>query len=213
MIATSSVLPVAEGYDRWAPTYDRVANATRDAAAAKVQEWSPHLIDKHVLELGCGTGGNTQHIARVAASTTALDFSIGMLSAAKNRPECRDVCFLRADVTTGIPIRDGAFDVVLESLVLEHVEHLRSLFREAYRVLRPGGLFLGSELHPFRQLAGKQARFVPPGSTEEVLIAAHTHTTSDFVNAAVGAGFHVVRLDEDADLAGPRLFSFWLAKP
>jgi ubiquinone/menaquinone biosynthesis C-methylase UbiE len=178
-----------------------------------VQEWSPHLVDKHVLELGCGTGGNTEHIGRVAASATALDFSIGMLSAARNRPECRDVRFLRADLTAGIPLRDGAFDVVLESLVLEHVEHLPPLFSEAYRVLRPGGLFFGSELHPFLQLAGKQARFMPPGSTEEVLIAAHPHTASDFVNAALGAGFHVVRLDEDADPAGPRVFSFWLTKP
>lgn len=206
-------LSVSEGYDQWAPSYDTVPNATRDAAAARVLAWSDRFQGRKVLELGCGTGRNTSLIARNAASVTGLDFSQGMLARARRRPGCRGVRFQHHDLTAGLPFAAAQYEVVLESLVLEHFEDLGGIFREVQRVLDVGGHFLGSELHPHRQLIGKQARFQIPGSADEVLIEAHQHTVSEFVNSALSAGFEVAQLDEDNDPSGaPRLFSFCFLK-
>jgi ubiquinone/menaquinone biosynthesis C-methylase UbiE len=209
---SATEISVAEGYDAWASTYDEVANRIRDEAMAKVRQWTSHFAGKTVLEIGCGTGLNTEHLAAHAARVTAIDFSEGMLAIAARRVVSPKVELRRHDLMTGLPGGPETYDTVLETLVLEHIEDLAPVFREAFRVLRPGGVLLTSELHPYQQAQGKQARFAAPGG--EVLIEAYGHTISDFANAAIGAGLRLVRLEEDADPAGePRLFSLVAEKP
>jgi len=43
-----------------------------------------------------------------------------------------------------IPLSDQSFDCIFSKQVLEHVEHLSLLIKDVYRVLKPGGVFLGS---------------------------------------------------------------------
>ncbi len=54
------------------------------------------------------------------------------------------------DVTEGLPFQDGAFDVVVASELLEHLSFPEELVADAARVLRPGGLFVGSVPNAFR---------------------------------------------------------------
>ncbi|MBD3266846.1 methyltransferase domain-containing protein [bacterium] len=53
--------------------------------------------------------------------------------------ECRG-----ADITQSIPWADNSVDVVLLLEVTEHVDAIRHLFQEAYRVLKPGGFVVFS---------------------------------------------------------------------
>jgi SAM-dependent methyltransferase len=46
-----------------------------------------------------------------------------------------------------IPIRDQSIDLVYSHQVFEHVREPRTLLQEVYRVLRPGGFFVGSTSH------------------------------------------------------------------
>jgi malonyl-CoA O-methyltransferase len=205
-------LSVADGYDAWAATYDTVANPTRDESMAALRAAGLDLAGKAVLELGCGTGLNTEWLAASADEVLALDFSDGMLAQARRRAP--RVSFVRHDISQPLPAADGSFDVVVETLVLEHLQRLEDLFAEVRRVLRPGGVFFLSELHPFRQLKGKQARIVDPATGREILIEAYVHSVSEFVNAAVGGGFRVLCCDERgiADDGAPRVFSLTLAR-
>jgi SAM-dependent methyltransferase len=43
---------------------------------------------------------------------------------------------------TDLPFEDGSFDTVVAFQVLEHVEEPAAMVREAFRVLRPGGVFI-----------------------------------------------------------------------
>jgi SAM-dependent methyltransferase len=99
-----------------------------------------------LLDLGCGRG-DSQAMLREQLRT---DFHwIGLDIA--DSPE------VRLRVAKGehfytydgihIPFRDHSIDLVYSHQVFEHVREPRSLLQEVYRVLRPGGFFVGSTSH------------------------------------------------------------------
>jgi malonyl-CoA O-methyltransferase len=206
-------LPVAKGYDRWSATYDATINPTRAAAAAYLRAQPISFNGARVLELGCGTGLDTQWLAERAAEVIALDFSPGMLAVARRRLDAHNVRFTAHDISKRLPVDDGRIDLVVASLVLEHLRDLRPLFAEVRRVLRPGGMFLMCELHPYRQLMGAQARFVDPATQEEEVIEAYPHTIAEFVDVALATDLALVRIDEAAsdDMGFPRIFGLTVA--
>ena len=203
---------VERAYDRWAASYDVDRNATRDLDAAVVRRVPLVLADHTVLELGCGTGKNTEWLAERARRVVGLDISSGMLARARERVPASHVAFVRADVRMPWPVRDAVADVVIGNLVLEHVDTLAPVFAEAARVLRPGGQLFICELHPYRQWNGGQAHFTDAATGQTVHVTAHVHTASDYVNGALAAGLALRHLGEwiEDDAPGgapPRLLS------
>ncbi len=210
--------PVEQAYDRWAASYDDDKNATRDLDAAVVRRTPLALRDRDVLELGCGTGKNTIHLATEARRVIAMDFSEGMIARAHQRLVTSNVTFIRHDVRDPWPVEADSVDAVVANLILEHVHDLAPVYLEASRVLRPGGQLFICELHPYRQLAGGQAHFVDQRSGETVYVDVHVHTVSEFVNAGVEAWFRLVSLgewieDDAAAGAAPRLLSLLFDLP
>lgn len=203
---------VASAYDRWALQYDHDANTTRDLDAMVVRQAPLCVAGGDVLELGAGTGKNTEWLARHARHVTALDFSPGMLAAARLRVQVPNVTFVQHDIRTTWPIGAESVDVVVGNLVLEHVYDLAPIYTEAARVLRTGGLLLLCELHPVRQLRGGQAHFIERATGETVHVPAFLHRTSDYVNTGIDAGLTLRALGEwlepdAATDAPPRLIS------
>lgn len=213
---SSAADEIASDYDAWSKTYERVENRTRDLAAKALRRHSFDLPNGCALEIGCGTGLNTRFLAERFQSVVALDFSVGMLEQARQNISVANVEFVQQDVRTDWAVETGLVDLIVCTLVLEHIEDLRRVFAEARRALRAGGEFLIYELHPFRQLQGGRAQFRSRDSDEIKLIRAFPHNVSDFVNAGVEAGFEVVRLEELCDEqdaatnALPRIFALQL---
>lgn len=54
----------------------------------------------------------------------------------------KNVEIIRADLTKRLPLPDEMADVVTMLAVLEHIPKPQRIVNEAYRILRPGGLFL-----------------------------------------------------------------------
>ncbi|HEV2642381.1 MAG TPA: class I SAM-dependent methyltransferase, partial [Candidatus Elarobacter sp.] len=179
---------VAAAYDRWSHQYDDDRNTTRDLDAQVVRRAPLRLAGRDVLELGCGTGKNTEWLAAHARQVVALDFSAGMLAAARRRIRTANVRFVQHDVREPWPLDASAMDVVVGNLVLEHVRDLTPIYSESARVLRSGGQLLLCELHPFRQLRGGQAHFMDRSTGETVHVPAFPHSASDYVNAGLAAG-------------------------
>lgn len=192
---------VASAYDRWSQVYDADVNPTRDLDAVMLRRLDFDLRDRDVLEIGCGTGKNTAWLAEHLRSVVAMDFSAGMLAQAQRRIDAPHVHFLRHDVREPWPLADASIDWVIGNLVLEHVETLDDVFAEAARVLRDGGECYFCELHPYRQMLGKQARFAHPETGETVRVAAFLHDASDYVNASIRAGLRIVAAYEWRDEA------------
>lgn len=194
---------VAHAYDRWATQYDDDRNATRDLDAEVVRRAALRLDGRDVLEIGCGTGKNTAWLAASARHVVAMDFSNGMLSAARRRVRAPNVRFVQHDIRERWPVGDSAADVVVGNLVLEHIQDLAPVYAEAARVLRPGGRLFLCELHPFRQLRGGQAHFTDAHTGETVHVAAFTHSASEYVNAGIAVGLVLRELGEWLETGAP----------
>lgn len=207
-------MSIQQAYTDWSTTYDADPNRTRDLDQSVTRQVLGRARRRSVLELGCGTGKNTVYLAEISDRVRSLDFSEGMLAEARTKVGASHVTFAAADLTVPWPFENGAADLVVGNLVLEHIEHLPHIFAEAARCLAPDGRLFLSELHPFRQYQGTQANFQRGQQTTQ--IPAFTHNVSDYLTAAEAAGLQLAALEEwwHTDDAGkpPRLITFLFRK-
>jgi ubiquinone/menaquinone biosynthesis C-methylase UbiE len=94
-----------------------------------------------VLDIGTGTGIVPRALGARAGELAAVvgcDRSAGMLSIAKSRMPTLQVA---AAAATDLPFREAIFGVATASFVLSHLPDYAAALREAYRVLRPSGVF------------------------------------------------------------------------
>lgn len=189
---------IRAGYDRWALVYDHDANPLPALEEPFVHQLLGAVAGLEVLDLGCGTGRHALRLAAAGAEVTAIDFSEGMLAEARRKPGADRVRFLVHDLHDPLPLPAGSFDRVVSGLVLEHLRDLGGFFREAHRMLRPGGRAVVSAMHPAMFLRGSQARFTDPESGRIVQPGSLVHSFGDFIMTAVRAGFGVDHIGEHA---------------
>jgi ubiquinone/menaquinone biosynthesis C-methylase UbiE len=103
-----------------------------------------------VLELGPGPGLTTDVLRERAARLTAVEIDPRLASSLQERMKNTNVEVVEADATA-MPFPDGSFSAVLSFTMLHHVPSVTlqdQLLAEAWRVLRPGGVFAGSDTAP-----------------------------------------------------------------
>lgn len=97
-------------------------------------------INLNILDIGCGGGFLTNHLAKRFQSVHGLDASASSLETAKQYDHTKKVKYIEGDALS-LPYANESMDVVCAMDFLEHVEHPKKVVQEAARVLRPGGLF------------------------------------------------------------------------
>ncbi len=105
------------------------------------------LAGRDLLDIGCGAGGVTLHIARThGAKVTGFDVEEPVIAAARSRAEAErlEARFVQAPPGP-LPFPDACFDIVFSKDALIHVPDKEALFAEVFRVLRPGGVFAASD--------------------------------------------------------------------
>jgi 2-polyprenyl-3-methyl-5-hydroxy-6-metoxy-1,4-benzoquinol methylase len=100
-----------------------------------------------VIELGCGTGGMTQWLAKKYSKIIATDISEVALHFCRSRLKMNNVSFVQTD-TMMIGLRDGIADIVMAFDLVEHLPKPDLCFAEANRLMRHGGLFFISTPNP-----------------------------------------------------------------
>jgi len=106
------------------------------------------LKGKTLLDIGCGAGGVTLHLAeKHGAVATGFDVEQPVIEAARKNAERRGLSgrarFVQAPPGP-LPFADASFDVVFSKDALLHVPDKDALFSEIFRVLKPGGVFAAS---------------------------------------------------------------------
>lgn len=160
---------VARVYDRlWRPTFVRVL-AGRGAGAAVGGIAGELFIHKHCLslddrpgpwlDLSCGPGVFVRALAAASpgALVVGLDISRAMLDVAAQRTGgYTNAVLVRADAHA-LPFVDGAFGGVNNAGALHAYDDPELVFREIRRVLRPGGIYVGSTFAEAPSLLGRLA--------------------------------------------------------
>jgi ubiquinone/menaquinone biosynthesis C-methylase UbiE len=198
-------------YDKWSATYDGVENKTRDLEKRACESVLSTFEFESVLELGGGTGKNTSWLARRGKRVISVELSPQMQGIAKAKVMETNVEFRLADIREDWNFVDEPVDLITCSLILEHIEDLAHVFKNAAASLKPKGWFYVCELHPFKQYIGSKARFDMDGETH--VLDCYRHHVSDYAGAAANAGFSIAKLDEwfdddDNSEQIPRLISF-----
>ena len=96
---------------------------------------------KRVLDVGCGAGYGTAHLAQSAAAVEAIDISPEAIGYARRHYPVANIAYLNASAAE-LPFRDASFELVTAFEVIEHLQDWPRLLSEAARVLAPEGLAL-----------------------------------------------------------------------
>ncbi|WP_280261927.1 class I SAM-dependent DNA methyltransferase [Nocardia wallacei] len=185
---------VATGYDGWAPTYEQTVMDEMDLALLnrlRRPEWGRM---RRAADLGCGTGRTGAWLSgQGVAHIDGVDLSEGMLSRARERGV--HTTLTQGDVRdTGLA--SGTYDLVISSLIDEHLPDLAPFYAEAHRLAAPGGTFVLVSYHPQFMMATGMPTHYTPESGEPLAISTHLHLFSEHVTAGVAAGW---RLTESAE--------------
>jgi SAM-dependent methyltransferase len=142
--------------------------------------------DKRVLDLGCRSGALTRHFLE-GNEVVGLDVDRAALAKA----QALGIEPVEANVEEPLPFADGSFDAVVAGELLEHLQVPEALVAEARRVLRPGGMLVGSVPNAFRLQS--RLRFLRGRPPEDD--PTHLHIYSPAAVRELLSGFEGVTLD------------------
>lgn len=181
-------------------------------------QWFGQLRGKKVLGLASGGGQQMPIFAALGAECTVLDYSEAQLNSERlvARREGYDIAVLRGDMTKPLPFADGTFDLIFHPVSNCYVREVKPIWRECYRVLKPGGRLLSGVDYfinymvdegeerivnslPFDPLANEDQRRQLEESDSGMQFS---HTLEEQINGQLEAGFRLLALYEDTNGQG-----------
>jgi ubiquinone/menaquinone biosynthesis C-methylase UbiE len=156
-------------------------------------------LGQNVLELGPGSGLTTDLLRLAAQRVTALELDSRLAESLSSRLRGSNVEVVTGDATA-MPFSDGQFSGSVSFTMLHHVpspELQDKVLREVWRVLEPGGVFVGSD-----SLQNLFMRLIHIGDT---LVPVNPETFGLRLEAA---GFEVLEIETRRDA-----FRFYARRP
>ena len=103
--------------------------------------------NSHLLDVACGSGGPALFAANtLGCRVTGIDINESGIDAGQRMAEKlglqERVHFQRVNVRDRLPFDDATFDAIMSIDAMNHFEHREEVFREWWRVLRPGARFI-----------------------------------------------------------------------
>lgn len=138
-------------YDAVASTYASGDDDYSLTATQALLELAGDVRNSRVLDLACGSGLITRKLARDgAADVVGIDISTGLLERASlaERAEPLGTTYFVIDASAPDILPGRSFDLVVCSFGLSDIDDLDGTCRNVARLLRTGGRFVFSILHP-----------------------------------------------------------------
>ncbi|WP_455564620.1 class I SAM-dependent methyltransferase [Akkermansia massiliensis] len=180
--------------------------------------WFGELKGRRVLGLASGGGQQIPILTALGARCTVLDYSEKQLDSERMvaAREGYEVEIIRADMTRPLPFADGSFDLIFHPVSNCYVEEVCPIWRECFRVLRPGGVLLAGLDTGVNYMVGEEEDrivnalpFNPLKNPAQRRLLEDTdcgiqfsHTLEEQIGGQLEAGFCLTALYEDTNSAG-----------
>lgn len=138
-------------YDPIADFYDAsVGDGVADEATAALLELTGDVAGRPVLDLACGQGRVSRELARRGARVVGLDVSAALLAKAllAGSPGPGEIEYVQGRAEDPDVLAGQRFDAVVCNYGLSDIDDLGGALTTVARLLRPGGRFVFSILHP-----------------------------------------------------------------
>ncbi len=181
-------------------------------------EWFGNLRGKRVLGLASGGGQQMPVFCALGAECTVLDYSKKQLEseALVAEREGYAIEIVRADMTKPLPFPDETFDLIFHPVSNCYIREVKPLWRECWRVLKPGGELLSGTDHyvnyivdddetqivnrlPFDPLLHPEQRAQLERDDAGMQFS---HSLEEQINGQLEAGFELLSLYEDTNGEG-----------
>jgi ubiquinone/menaquinone biosynthesis C-methylase UbiE len=176
------------------------------------------LAGKSICDLGCGQGGLSYELHKLGADVTGVEYSGNMLAYAKLLTN--EVHWVQGDAMSLPPdFQTESFDIVISSLMLMDVSDHKAVFKEGYRILKPGGMMVWLVMHPCFQSpfchpledgSRKVSQYAPQywkshgNGTLRSILGAYHRPISQYLNDFMETGFTMDRIFEPgSEIAAP----------
>jgi SAM-dependent methyltransferase len=198
-------------YDEFAEWYEQWIGEGPPLIAAQAS-LLPAVAGQRVLDVACGQGRMSRYLAGLGAEVTGVDISAAMLGKARALGPA-GITYLHADITGQPTWWDGRlFDGATCELALMDIDDLAGTLAAVATVLRPGGWFAASIVHPCFPGTERGRSSWPPGEGYEsegwwtspdhdpegarIRVGATHRKLSTVLNALLGAGLAAERFVE-----------------
>ncbi|MCL2198218.1 MAG: class I SAM-dependent methyltransferase [Defluviitaleaceae bacterium] len=181
-------------------------------------EWFPPLGGAKLLGLASGGGQQMPIFSILGADCTVMDLSDKQLDSERvvAEREGYSIDIVKADMTKRFPFEDESFDIIFHPISNVYIEDVHHVWRECYRVLKPGGVLLSgldnglifafddysnpltvSEKLPYNPLKNPEqmARLIAEGEDSVMF----SHGFNDQIGGQLKAGFVITAAYEDTD--------------
>lgn len=181
-------------------------------------DWFGDLKGKKVLGLASGGGQQMPIFTALGAECTLLDYSDAQCNSERlvAQREGYHIEILQADMTKPLPFPDESFDLIFHPVSNCYVEEVEPIFKECYRILKKGGIFLGGYdigINYIFDEEEREAKYALPFnplkdpalyelSMKNDWGIQFSHTLEEQIGGQLKAGFTLTGLYEDTNGAG-----------
>jgi ubiquinone/menaquinone biosynthesis C-methylase UbiE len=187
---------VVEAYDIWAENYDaQPGNLMLDFDAilfAKLMQ-NIELANKAVADIGCGTGRHWSQIFNESpAALSGFDVSPGMLNQLKLKYPEANTHVITDNYFTEID--DDAYDVIISTLTVAHIENIEEALGAWCRILKHKGEIIITDFHPDALASGGKRTF--RHKNIHIAVENYVHKIDTIKSILLGKGFYIFAEEE-----------------
>lgn len=180
--------------------------------------WFGELKGKRILGLASGGGQQMPIFAALGAECTVLDYSERQLASERMVAEREGyaISIVRADMTKPLPFPVETFDLIFHPVSNCYIREVEPVWRECWRVLRPGGLLMAGMDNGFNYLFDADEEHVTgylpfdPTVNEQQRLSLEregggmqfSHTIDEQIGGQLRAGFRLLDVYEDRNGSG-----------
>lgn len=164
----------------------------------KMQQLLQAQADSHVLDLGCGGGHVTYHIAPFAEQVVAYDLSAEMVDLVVAQAAIKGLNNVTGQVgaAENLPFTDQTFDAVISRYSAHHWQHVGQALQQVHRVLKPNGRVV------FFDIVGSSDPILDTflQSIEVIRDPSHVrdYSVQEWAHMAEYAGFQIERIEKQS---------------